>query len=201
MARNTKQAAIRILPYEEGTDAAGLILLAAMPEKMAPEEKTAAKNRLLAEGFSRMGWGTFCPDAVRRTEAGKPYLPDTACFFSISDTRGYLAAAFCGCSVGVDIERTDRILSRSLLFRLPQEERSMLSGADPQADRGRYFAFLWTAKEAYAKMTGTGLTKEIIGMALPEDCRTGCYEYQDAVLSVCTREEKDFRIAFFPQVG
>lgn len=84
---------------------------------------------------------------------GKPYLPEGP-QFSLSHTRGAVAVAVGGGSVGVDVERI-----RPVPENLP---RRVLSGEEyawfcARGQRAEDFFALWTLKESYYKYLGTGL--------------------------------------------
>ncbi len=86
---------------------------------------------------------------------GKPFLPQfPQCDFSLSHTDGCVAVAVAQGRVGVDVERVksahDALAAR---FFHPQERQWMAQ----QDDRARAFYEIWTKKEAYLKMCGTGL--------------------------------------------
>ena len=84
---------------------------------------------------------------------GKPYLRDRKdCFFSISHSDRYVVCAVADCEVGVDIEPVSPIRPAVLHRCFTDQEREWI-GDDPER-----FARLWTMKEAYMKMTGTGLS-------------------------------------------
>ena len=104
----------------------------------------------------------LAPEALRfgREEKGRPFLlsPD-APDFNLSDTDGGTLVAICGRGrVGVDLERIDR---EPAVARLAQryfgadEVRDLLQL--PPEDARRAFLWLWTAKEASCKATGTGI--------------------------------------------
>lgn len=150
---------------EYGND---LLVLVRRRSEHAPEQKKNGmpdpeKEKLLGEGFSRMGWPPYDPDRISRTRTGKPYVtdPQVPGEFNYSDTDTCCAAAFGSAAVGIDIEEI-RKPPVHLLRRLPEEERRYLHGTSDPAERNYRFVRIWTAKEAFGKMQGTGLTKEIL---------------------------------------
>jgi 4'-phosphopantetheinyl transferase len=102
-------------------------------------------------------------DALRfaREEHGRPYLlhrgaPD----FNLSDTAGGTLVAVCGAGrVGVDLERTDRVVPAVRLARryFAAAEADALAAMDDAAACLQFVRW-WTAKEAGCKATGTGLS-------------------------------------------
>ena len=126
---------------------------------------------------------------VARAERGKPYFPNTpSIHFSVSHSGDIFACAFSDEPVGVDIqeyknrpdeaERCRKIAARFF-------HRDEVDALD--ADTVSAFYNIWTAKEAYVKLTGQGID---------EDFREFCifdldeYLFQTEIsgcsLSVCT---------------
>lgn len=100
-------------------------------------------------------------------ENGRPYVPDSPYRFSISHSENLVAVAVHTADVGVDLEQI-RPISLHLAKRyFCAEENCYLFGHEPQdADFSavaspsvllRFFE-IWTAKEAYLKSMGRGLT-------------------------------------------
>lgn len=122
-------------------------------------------------------------------EYGKPFLKGGGYFFSVSHSGEYIAfAGETDSPIGVDIQlkgRADyRVAER---FFTEDEYSAICSSPAPE----REFFKIWSLKEAYVKMLGTGmatpfstfsvLTDEFRKISLFE-------EYGDFVLSVCSRE-------------
>ncbi|MEE0946637.1 MAG: 4'-phosphopantetheinyl transferase superfamily protein [Acutalibacteraceae bacterium] len=90
---------------------------------------------------------------VLRNEKGKPYLKDLPFHISISHSDSLVAVAINQNPIGIDIEK---IKSRNLNLcrKLCDDEASIIRNSNnPTID----FYKIWTAKEAYFKMTGTGI--------------------------------------------
>ena len=97
---------------------------------------------------------------------GRPYLPDCGLHMSISHCEEALACAVSDSPVGIDIERMrpmDLQICRHVCR--PEELEYLLANtrtpescecSDP--DILRRFFEIWTAKEAYYKKRGTGIT-------------------------------------------
>ena len=85
-------------------------------------------------------------------KAGKPFIKDIQ--FSISHTEGCVAAAIGSEPCGIDVERVRRIPD-SIVNRLYSDEdkKCVMSCAHPEI----YSTCVWTRREAYSKMTGTGI--------------------------------------------
>jgi 4'-phosphopantetheinyl transferase len=94
---------------------------------------------------------------------GKPFLPDVPDFhYSLSHSGRWAAIAWGNTPVGLDIEtiaprpHAEAIVRR----RCTPAELSYLLDA-PEPERLQRFYRLWTAKEAYVKYLGTGLTRPL----------------------------------------
>jgi phosphopantetheinyl transferase len=87
-----------------------------------------------------------------KNKAGKPFIKDIQ--FSISHTEGCVAAAIGSEPCGIDVERVRRIPD-SIVNRLYSDEdkKIVMSCAHPEI----YSTCVWTRREAYSKMTGTGI--------------------------------------------
>ncbi len=103
---------------------------------------------LLSEAGYPMPIGAFS-----YTEYGQPYLPQGP-FFSISHCRQGVAVAIDNRPVGIDIESI-RPLRQPLIEKVmnPSEQARIAQSAQPEWE----FARLWTRKEAFLKLQGTGI--------------------------------------------
>jgi 4'-phosphopantetheinyl transferase len=121
---------------------------------------TAARV-LLRLGLSRAADRSVAPSEwqFKTTKQGKPvvaqHLPDIK--FSVSHVDQLaMVAVSSSLEVGIDVENIDQSLSPDLVdnFCHSDEQSSLRSLPTPQ--RTREFIRLWTLKEAYTKMVGTG---------------------------------------------
>ena len=102
-------------------------------------------------------------------EHGKPFLHGREDFqFSFSHAGGYVAFVCGKRSVGVDIERTDREKENIARRHFTENEYEAI-----YTRREKTFAEIWTAKEAYVKYLGTGLSKGLNTFDVLDDS-TGC---------------------------
>jgi 4'-phosphopantetheinyl transferase len=97
------------------------------------------------------------------TSYGKPLIktPVTGLHFCIShiDTLSLIAVSR-GAPVGIDLEPIGREVDDKIVDAFcSRRERRQLRRL-PDSERRRAFARLWTLKEAYAKLTGTGLAAD-----------------------------------------
>lgn len=145
---------------------------------------------------------------VAETSGGKPFLPEASHIsFNISHSHGlvFLAAAEgADLKLGADIEgpRT----STEKLYRHTLSENEVASMASLPAElRDGQFTRIWTIKEAYVKMLGTGLRKvpadletsitmdsiAITDLSAPGKRPVDCYFHQERLsngywLTVCS---------------
>lgn len=91
---------------------------------------------------------------------GKPFLPDSLLRFSVSHSGALLLLAFSwDQEVGVDVERLrDDFVPEELAAQVcsPREQAALREV--PAGSRHAAFLSLWTAKEAYVKALGSGLS-------------------------------------------
>lgn len=123
---------------------------------------------LLAHALLRMVLSQYlaCTPAsisFGRNYYGKPSLVSPATSglaFNISHTAGLAVCAIgVDCSVGVDVERSDRTVDElTLAKRYFSPSEYELLASTPAKDRRQVFYQLWTLKEAYIKARGMGLT-------------------------------------------
>ncbi len=86
------------------------------------------------------------------TENGKPYTDSAPLHFSISHTDGVVLCAVHTAPIGADIERI-RLPRPNTVKRVCTDAECAYIGDDPTR-----FAAVWTRKEAYAKLTGKGVS-------------------------------------------
>ena len=128
---------------------------------------------------------------------GKPFLPDCPLGFSVSHSGSALLIALAwDTDVGVDIERLRDDFAPEAIA--PQvfsfQEQAALKQA-PRGERPAAFLAQWTAKEAYVKALGTGLSFPLPRLTLTLNPETGRYTADDLTadggtqtVSVCRLE-------------
>ena len=121
-------------------------------------------------------------------EHGAPYLQDGPCF-SISHCKQGIAVAVSDLPIGIDIEglRTgDEALVRKTMNQEGQSQIAM--SQNPEVE----FIRLWTRKEAYVKMLGTGIISDMHGI-LSDVSSVQWHEIADLdrgyICTICTKNE------------
>lgn len=152
----------------------------------------AAAYLLLRQGLREL-FDIEEPPTFDFGEHGKPFLstrPDI--HFSLSHCREAAACAVATEPVGIDVESL-RSFSPALLQRTMSEiETAAILAAD---EPSRSFVRLWTRKEAYLKLTGTGLVDElptVLATAASEGYSFETTEDSERpfVMSVCFRNKE-----------
>lgn len=130
-----------------------------MNKKVLSDRKLSLYGEILVrrEAALRLGCGLE-QLKFARGGSGKPYLEGTPDFhFNITHTQGAVAAAFSSQPVGIDAEYKGREPNLRIARRFfSEEEYRYIMEESPL--RSQRFLEIWTAKEAYVKWTGTGLT-------------------------------------------
>ena len=117
----------------------------------------------LLEGMSENELALLHQMAICHTaQNGKPYLTNIAdLYFSISHSEEYVACVMADYVVGADIQNMKEIDRKRVAKRmLHTKENPSLS------ENAVSFFTCWSAKEAYVKMTGEGLSKDFRELVL-----------------------------------
>lgn len=102
-------------------------------------------------------------------EKGKPFFTyNSNIHFSISNTFNYVAIAISNHRIGIDIEST-RKYKENLVKRYFHPKECSFIQFFPLEQRDGVFTRLWTIKEAYVKMTGTGIANNFVEHDLSPD--------------------------------
>lgn len=109
------------------------------------------------------------PEAVcfAYAENGKPFVPDSSYEFSVSHSNDMVVVAVHTGAVGIDIEHVREVSPRLAKKYFCEDENFYVFGHKPRdvdfesmtaADIRMRFFEVWTAKEAYLKSIGEGLS-------------------------------------------
>ena len=147
-----------------------------------------AGGLLVAHALRVWGVGDL---AMSYGEFDKPRLAHVpGVHFNLSHAGIYCVCAVSDEPVGVDVEGRQRMDEGVARICFQERERAWLRS---QEDPGWAFTRLWTRKEAYLKLLGTGLSREAASFAaLPQDERElGVFFFETELagyaLSVCSR--------------
>lgn len=98
---------------------------------------------------------------IKRGEHGKPYVLNLPAHFNVSHSGKYTILAISDKPIGIDIEIIEEfsaILAKKLFN---EDELSYIAGNGPsrkKSEMQRSFYEIWTAKEAYLKYLGSGIS-------------------------------------------
>ncbi len=130
----------------------------------------------------------------------KPYCINYNVHFNASHSGNYTAVAVSDSEIGIDIESLREYSPAVAKKHFTNDEIEYIAAAKERPARDRRFFELWTAKEAYLKMTGQGIHGGI--SSFTPDLSSGeprsnngvilCYERRldDAVVAVVQRGPK-----------
>lgn len=126
-----------------------------------------------------------------RDENGKPQVKDLPLYFNISHSAGWVACAVSDSPIGIDLEviqNRDLSVARRICS---QEELDYIFAENKESLRR--FLQVWTAKEAYVKLTGIGIKamKEADFFALREHLFS--LEKDDCILSIIEATESHLK--------
>ncbi len=113
---------------------------------------------------------------------GKPYLnePGSNLFFSLSHSGDYAVCAFSQEEIGIDLQYKREDIRAGLPgYLFTEQENALLAKCRDREEYKSLFYFLFSAKEAYIKLTGQGMRQELKGLhVIPE---------QKKILDACTK--------------
>lgn len=98
---------------------------------------------------------------IKKGEHGKPYVLNLPAHFNLSHSGNYTILAISDKPIGIDIEIIEdfsAILAKKLFN---EDELNYIAGTGPstkKSDMQRAFYEIWTAKEAYLKYLGSGIS-------------------------------------------
>lgn len=119
---------------------------------------------MLRDGLMR-DYGIYDEIRFAYNYYGKPFLPDhPEIHFNLSHCKKGIACAVSDVPVGIDIEEIqyDDDMAR---YVLDAGEYERVSSSDNPAEE---FTKIWTRKESYVKMLGTGLPSQLSSLVIPD---------------------------------
>lgn len=102
-------------------------------------------------------------------EHGKPYVINIPAHFNISHSGKYTVLAVSDRPIGIDIEEIREFSAITARKLFSEEELSYVAGNDPSRRKSlmqQCFFEVWTAKEAFLKYLGTGLSGGMTSLLL-----------------------------------
>lgn len=162
--RRNKVLRLRRREDRNASLAAGCLLSYALKQYVGIDERRAAytKNKagkpFIIENYDEQyGLGRETPGADHMCASA--YRNDnTDIQFSISHTEGCAAVAVGRNVCGVDVERVRRIPDSIVNRMYSKEDAERISRIEDGGQKADiYSTYVWTRREAYGKMTGTGL--------------------------------------------
>lgn len=113
-----------------------------------------AAGYLFEQGLQKFGIVNW---SLRYGKFEKPYLKDPDnLFFSLSHSGTRAACVFFNKEVGIDIEQITSVETGLIRYVSTDSEYHYLMNISEQGRQDEFFR-LWTAKESYMKLLGTGL--------------------------------------------
>lgn len=142
---------------------------AAAFESMSSERKARCLRFNFAEDRRRMAFGEMLLRKliskefnsenilIKNLPSGKPvaFADNKEIYVSISHSGDFVAAALCDNEVGIDLEVTREVKPDFIKKVLSADELEFVNESN---DKTMAFLKVWTAKEAYLKLTGEGLS-------------------------------------------
>lgn len=101
---------------------------------------------------------------------GKPFLLNYKnCFFNLSHSGKYVLCIVDEDECGIDIEQIGLLDINIAKNFFHKNEYSRIKNFNNISDSTNYFYFVWTMKEAYLKMLGVGLSKQLSSFSVEKD--------------------------------
>ena len=129
---------------------------------------------------------------ISEDENGKPFCESSNLYFSISHSGDFAVCAVSEKNIGVDIEKIRKVNMQSARRFASDEELVYIFGHLPEKaefesdckDTLERFFEVWTKKEAYGKMIGSGICYDMKGVDIDDAV---CFREDGYVIGVCER--------------
>ena len=128
--------------------------------KFDEDKRRMIAGEYLAKKLAKEILGTAKEDiSLINLESGQPVIliKDKKLCVSISHSGSFAAAAVSSTPVGIDIEETRDVPQGVVRKAFSQDEIDFVNSAQTEEEKKQRFLRIWTAKEAYLKLKGTGL--------------------------------------------
>ena len=140
------------------------------------------------------------PCEYQTDQNDKPYISGQK-HFNISHSGDFVVCAVCEDEIGVDVEKIERMSPRLMHRFLSAEEIEALEELN-ESDVPRYLCEKWVRKEAYLKLTGSGLRVSPTTLSFEGDTLKGqknvfsrVFELSDKeMLCVCTQKNQKINL-------
>ncbi len=119
---------------------------------------TVAAEWLTKHNAAKILKKDFDEIVILREEKGKPYIKGNPIFISVSHSGDYAAVGFHTSPIGLDIEVLKPIDKRIKNRICTTEDLKYISQCQNETEENLKLLEIWTAKEAYFKKIGTGIT-------------------------------------------
>ncbi|MBQ6380384.1 MAG: 4'-phosphopantetheinyl transferase superfamily protein [Clostridia bacterium] len=154
----------------------------------ADRKRTLAGEWLVRELIAR-NCGV-APDSIEFAvhQNGKPYCKNVQVHFNISHSADLVICALSSKPVGADIEQMRPMEQKIMRYACTAQEAEYVFQADTGSlEQQKRFFKVWTAKEAYLKFLGTGLT----------DFKSVCVLEKEIAENTTTFFEGDYAVSIY----
>ncbi len=121
---------------------------------------------------------------IKTDENGKPFAQGLDIHFNISHSSDLVICALNDKPIGVDIEEIREVKNKLIDFVCTENEKSFVQNSE--FEKPKRFFEIWTAKEAYFKFLGSGITdiKSINTLSDEFKKHLESFEYENYIISI-----------------
>ena len=165
-------------------------------------------NCLLSEIFTKVIYSLVSKKKmdlihIERKNNGKPFIENCIdFFFNISHSTEYIIFTHTNQEIGCDIELI-QYLEKSIIYHFFTKNEIILFENKTNKIKPNFFSTLvWTRKEAFFKLKGTGISDEITSIetviSTDKNCYFCSYVFNNYIISLCSHLKKN---VFFKYVN
>lgn len=151
------------------------------------DKKLSVCGEMLAKQMIFEQCGINIEDIViEKDENGKPYVKNADIHFNISHAAAYVVCVQDEMPVGIDIEQIRDIQDSLIRYVCAEQELHHVYAGRDEEDKKKRFFEIWTAKEAYFKCIGTGIT-DLKGINTLDELirsRLTTFYYDDCIINI-----------------